>query len=160
MMMAIEEAKLSLSEDELPVGAIIAVDGKIYGKGRRMVHGNTRLEHAEIRTLREALALDKERKLDGKMTIYTTLEPCMMCFGTILHSKIGRVVYALEDPYGGATHLKSEHLPLRHRTRLPEITGGVMRKEVKGLFRGYFKNTKNKFWITHRENPLVKVCDA
>lgn len=156
MRLAIAEAKEALKEDELPVGAVVVMDGEVVGSGRRFSAGNTRLDHAEMRALRTAL--DKHHKHSSKMTVYTTLEPCVMCFGTILNSKIGRVVYALRDPYGGATHFHPNHMPERHKMDFPEIVGGIMEGEVKEIFKNFFLNTKNDFWKNHPENPLVSQC--
>lgn len=156
MRLAIEEARLALQEDELPVGAIVILNNEIRGRGRRTASGNRRLDHGEMRALREALS--KDHKLADKMTIYTTLEPCVMCFGAILNSRIKRVVFALEDPYGGATHFKPNHMPERHQVRFPKIIKGTLREEVRELFREFFRTTKNDFWSSHPENPLVKIC--
>ncbi len=156
MRLALEEAKLALKEDELPVGAVVVRGNKVWGKGHRTGDGNTRLDHGEMRALREAL--DRNHKLGNEMTIYTTLEPCVMCFGAILNSRIKRVVYSLEDPYGGATHFQPAHMPERHRIKFPEITKGILRGEVKILFREFFITTQDEYWSGHPENPLVRVC--
>jgi tRNA(adenine34) deaminase len=94
------------------------------------------------------------------MTIYTTLEPCTMCFGTILNARIKKVVYSLEDLYGGATCLKRSHMPERHQIGFPHIIGGLLREETKELFKNFFRATKNSYWSSHPENPLVKTCLA
>ena len=156
MLWALEQAQLALREDELPVGAIVVLGGEVGGVGRRTAAGNTRLDHAEIGALRQAL--DRNYTLGRSMTIYTTLEPCVMCFGALLNSRIGRIVYALEDPYGGATHFKSTDMPLRNQSEFPLVVGGVLRSEVCDVFREYFRTTKSEYWSSHPENPLVKIC--
>lgn len=156
MEIALSEAGLALREDELPVGAVVVFNGEIWGRGRRMKEKNTRLDHGEVNALREAL--DKNHKLADEMTIYTTLEPCVMCFGAILNSRIKRVVFALEDPYGGATHFQAVNMPERHKIKFPEITKGILRQEAKLLFQEFFKTTKSDYWSSHPENPLVRIC--
>ena len=150
MRFAIEEAHAALSKGNLPSGAIVVLNDEIIGKGYRL----SKLDHAEMTALREALAKNKFAKA---MTIYTTLEPCIMCFGAILHTSIGRAVYALEDPYGGATCLTSSVMPPRHKIKYPLITRGILREEVMILFKEFFLITKHPFWQS-RENPLVKLC--
>lgn len=150
MQMAIERARLAFSIGNLPSGAIIVLNDEIIGRGHRL----SKLDHAEIIALREAIGKNKSAR---DMTIYTTLEPCIMCFGTILHLGIGRVVYALEDPYGGATDLPISALAPRYYAKYPQITKGVLRKEARNLFKDFFQNTDDPFW-QNAENPLAKLC--
>lgn len=156
MRLAMEQAEHALREDELPVGAVVAKAGEILGIGRRSANGNTRLDHGEMMALREAF--DRDHRAADEMTIYTTLEPCAMCFGAILNGRVRRVVYALEDPYGGATKFRLEHMPPRHREKFPEIVGGVLREEARDLFRTFFQTTGKDFWRDHTDNPLVQLC--
>lgn len=147
---------MALKEDELPIGAVIVLNGEIWGRGRRKSNGNTRLDHGEMNALREAL--DKNHKLADEMIIYTTLEPCVMRFGAILNSRIKRVVYALEDPYGGAAYFQPMYMPERHQVKFPEVTKEILREESRKLFQEFFRTTKNDYWSSHPENPLVKIC--
>ncbi|MDE1970899.1 MAG: nucleoside deaminase [Patescibacteria group bacterium] len=156
MQHALQEARRALQEDELPVGAIVVLNGAVCGVGRRSHTGHSRFDHAEMIALRIALETDYKNAHD--MTLYTTLEPCIMCFGAILNSRIGRIVYALEDPYGGAASLKPHHLPVRHHAQFPVIERGVLRENARALFQIFFQTTKHKFWNNHSENPLVRTC--
>jgi len=154
MTIAIKEARLSLNGGDLPVGAIICAGENIVGRGRRNMLGNTRLDHAEMNALSEAVTDWRGEHL----VLYTTLEPCIMCFGAILNCRIGRVVYALEDPYGGATELDRKKMPPRHQIKYPDITKGVLREDSRQIFREYFQTTDNDFWKNNLENPFFKLC--
>lgn len=152
----------AFTEDQLPVGAVIVMDGKIIGNGVRLHDTDTRLDHAEIQALRNAMkTLGAYYKNASKACIYTTLEPCIMCMGTILNCRIGKVIYALEDPYGGAVniiHTPKEFLPPRHQVELPIVEKGVCREESRMIFEEYFRKTKNEFWKDNSKNPLYTLC--
>ena len=154
MNLALIEAEASLQDDTLPIGAIIVSGNEVLSRGHRSLSGNTRLDHAEMNALCEAVTDWRGEH----MTLYTTLEPCIMCFGAILNCRIGRVVYALEDSYGGATNLNPAGLPLRHQIKYPMISGGVLREESKRLFRRYFQMTENEFWKNNFKNPFYRLC--
>jgi len=156
MQIALEEAKVSLNEGQFPVGAVVVAKGEIVGRGRRHVGGNAKMDHAEISALRKALSIDPTG--GNSLTLYTTLEPCAMCFGAVLNTRIARVVYALEDPYGGMTAFPREELPLRHQNEFPDIQKGIYRDASRELFKHFFQTTENSFWSTHPENPLVQLC--
>jgi len=110
MRRAIELALLAEREGNLPVGAVIALDSEVVAEGRSAIwvpeFDATR--HAEIEALR-AVRADLWGS-SAEMTLYTTLEPCLMCFGSILLHRIGRVVFGSSDSYGGAGS-SLEHLP-------------------------------------------------
>src|SRR6266481_1093569 len=96
MRIALEEAKKSFDANLLPVGAVLVEDGKVVGKAQKSESHSYYLDHAEILALRDALKT-KQYKPEKDLTLYTTLEPCIMCWGTILQSPVKRVVYAMED---------------------------------------------------------------
>lgn len=158
MKFAIEEAALSLEDDELPIGAVLVCEGEIISKSHKTRFDNPRLDHAEIKTLRQCLNRSS-KKWAREMTIYTTLEPCIMCFGTLLNCRIGGIVFAVQDTYGGISYIPKDMVPPRHRDELPEITGGILREEARKLFKQFFLATNQKFW-QDKKNPLVKVCLA
>ncbi len=124
---AIELALLAEREGNLPVGAVITLDGEVVAEGRSAIRvprfDATR--HAEIEALR-AVPPDLWDSSE-QMSLYTTLEPCVMCFGSILLHGIGRVVFGASDGFGGAGAVFS-HLPPFHRERLEnmEWLGPVM----------------------------------
>jgi len=164
MAFALREARYSLSQDQLPVGAVVADRaGTIWGRGAKTPHAHWRLDHAEMVALRTAIqprpAASRSAMDDflASLTLYTTLEPCVMCIGAIMNCRIPRVIYALEDSYGGGVRLLATGRPPRHENEYPDIIGGVMREQSMDLFRQYFKTTGNTFW-QNPDNPLVRLC--
>jgi tRNA(adenine34) deaminase len=102
MQQAIQLGLLAEREGNLPVGAVIALGGEVVAEGRSAlwVPRFDATRHAEVEAIRAVPAeLWSEAE---RMSLYTTLEPCLMCFGTILLHRIGRVVFGASDPYGGA----------------------------------------------------------
>ena len=127
---AIELALLAEREGNLPVGAVITLDGEVVAEGRSAIwvpeFDATR--HAEIEALRAVQADLWESS--GEMTLYTTLEPCLMCFGSILLHRIGRVVFGSADSYGGVGSTL-EHLPpyFQERIETTQWLGPIMPSE-------------------------------
>jgi len=160
MCIALEEAKKSLERGKLPVGAVIVSgDGKIIASGGKMDVTHSHTDHAEKNIIEELLESKQHtlKNLRG-MTVYTTLEPCMMCFGLMLNVRVTRVVYALEDAYGGALFsFRPDDFPPRHKRDFPSITSGVLREETRALFKEYFEQQPSDFW-KDSENPLVALC--
>jgi tRNA(adenine34) deaminase len=139
MKMALEEADLALAHDDVPIGAVVVRDGEVIGRGhneRELLEDPT--AHAEILALRQAAAtVGSWRVLDS--TLYVTLEPCTMCAGAIVLSRIPRVVYATIDPKAGAAGSIIDvlaHPQLNHR---PEVLGGVLADEAAEQIRAFFR---------------------
>ncbi len=143
MSIALKEAEKARLKDEVPVGAVIVSDGKIIARGHNLRESkHNALCHAEIIAINKACKKLKAWRLE-KATLYVTLEPCPMCAGAILQSRIKRVVYGANDLKGGA--LKSsfnlfEQKGLNHH---PEITDGIMKDKCSSIITNYFK-TKRK----------------
>lgn len=155
MKQALAEAQLAFAEDVIPVGCVVVADDQIIGRGRRRADGHASLDHAEMIALRNAIQLP--RRNGRGLTLYTTLEPCAMCFGTIAHNYIDRVVYALDDPEGGATKIDLQGIR-RYERGLPVIGKDVLRSEVKALMKKFFQTTKHPYWAAHPDSVLVKFC--
>lgn len=130
MQRAIKLALLAEQEGNLPVGAVITLAGKVVAEGRSAVY-TPRFDatrHAEMEALR---AVPQELwPSSRKMSLYTTLEPCLMCFGSILLHKIERVVFGAADNYGGASATMS-HLPpyFQERIAVTQWSGPIMPDE-------------------------------
>lgn len=127
MNRAIELALLAEQEGNLPVGAVITLDGRVVAEGRSAIFlprfDGTR--HAEMEALRR-IAPDLWGS-SSEMSLYTTLEPCLMCFGSILLHGVGRVVYGASDRYGGAGSILSNLPPFfRERMAQTEWIGPLM----------------------------------
>lgn len=146
MAMALAEAEAAAARGEVPVGAVLAgPDGAVLARaGNRIVEGKDPTAHAELLVLREgARALGNERLVGT--TLYVTLEPCAMCAGAISLARVARLVFAAEDPKGGAVL----HGPLffaqptcHHR---PEVARDLQSAEASSrLLRDFFRVRRNK----------------
>jgi tRNA(adenine34) deaminase len=138
MSRALELARMAEASGEVPVGAVIARNGSIVGEGwNRPIGANDPTAHAEIVALRAAAQnLNTYRLLDT--TLYVTLEPCAMCAGAMVHSRVRRLVYGATDPRAGAAGSVFnivQHTALNHRL---EVVGGVMAEECGALLRAFF----------------------
>jgi tRNA(adenine34) deaminase len=135
MRHAIELALLAEKEGNLPVGAIITFNDEVVAEGRSAIwvpkFDATR--HAEMEALRAVPA--ELWDLPGELSLFTTLEPCLMCCGSVLLHGIGRVVYGLSDPYGGANHVLTSLPPFfQERFNATRWEGPLMPKECAPLY--------------------------
>ena len=140
MMEALELAKLAEEAGDVPVGALVVRDGRVLGRGfNRREAACDPTAHAEVLALREAAETDGIWRLDGA-TLYVTLEPCPMCAGAIVNSRIARLVFGAMDPKGGACgslfDIPSD--PAREPPRADNIGrhGRGERRNVARFFRG------------------------
>lgn len=144
MREAIEEARKAESLREVPIGAIIVKDGEIIGRGhnlRETMRDPT--AHAEILAIRQASErLNAWRLLD--CTLYVTLEPCPMCAGAILQSRIARVVYGTDDPKAGCAGTLMNLLQDRRFNHRAEVTSDVLRHECSELLTSFFRALRNR----------------
>jgi tRNA(adenine34) deaminase len=150
MQEALKQAKLALDNGDFPVGCVISDGNKIIAKGARtgtLNGGTNEIDHAEIAALRQ---LGEKKEDSGikfsELTLYSTLEPCLMCFGAILISAIGRVVYAYEDVMGGGTKIKLNHMAPLYQNHKIDIIPYVLRKESLTLLKQFFQNPNNYYW--------------
>lgn len=144
MALALAEAHAAFALDEVPVGAIVVLDGRVLARG----HNRTRSDcdptaHAEVLAVRRAAALVGAQRLVGA-TVYTTVEPCFMCAGALSHARVARVVWAVRDPkFGGAVSLGSVLTDPRMNHRC-EIAEGARADEVRALMRRFFEDKRRK----------------
>ncbi len=142
MEQAIAEANKALQKNEVPIGAVLVKDDKIIAVGfneRESLKDPT--AHAEIIAIRKAAtALDSWRL--EECTLYVTLEPCPMCAGAILNSRIKRVVFGAFDAKGGAAGTVVNLLEDKAFNHQVEVIAGVMEKECKQLLQSFFKNLR------------------
>ena len=142
MQMALEEAKLAPARGEVPIAAVLVLDHEVLAQ----VHNFRELwqdptAHAEIVAIREAAARLGTWRLTGS-TLYVTVEPCSMCAGAIIQSRISRLVFATRDPKAGACgsvfNLPDEPR-LNHRV---QVLGGLLEKESQELIQGFFRRLR------------------
>jgi len=127
------------AEDEVPVGAVLALDGEIVGLGwNRNITLHDPTAHAEVMALRAAGERLANHRVVGA-TLYVTLEPCAMCAMALIHARIGRVVYAATDPKTGAAGSVFDTLiDPRHNHRL-QVQGGLLAEESSAMLREFFR---------------------
>lgn len=136
-------AKQSFDEGEVPVGAVVVKDGEIVGRGRnRRENGKNALFHAEISAIDEAC-----RNLGGwrlwQCEMYVTLEPCPMCAGAIINSRMKKVTFGAYDKKAGSfgSVVDFNDLPYNHK---PQIEGGIDEKECSELLSLFFEQLREK----------------
>lgn len=142
MNIALEEAKIAALQDEVPVGAVLVQDHQEIARGHNMpIQSNDPSAHAEIVVLRKAgLQLSNYRL--PNLSLYVTLEPCLMCAGAIMNSRIAKVFYGANDPKTGvATSVLNvfDNLQLNHHC---QIEGGVLAHECGDVLKEFFKNKR------------------
>jgi tRNA(adenine34) deaminase len=142
MGLAIAEAQGAAAKGEVPVGAILLVAGAAVARGSNaMVHTQDATQHAEMRVLKAGAYASGESRMPSA-TLYVTLEPCAMCAGAIVLSRVGRVVFgAWDDKAGmaGSIHDLLRHPKLNHR---PEVKGGVRAEECAALLKDFFEGRR------------------
>ncbi|MFC3883424.1 tRNA adenosine(34) deaminase TadA [Bacillus songklensis] len=142
MSMAIEEAKKAEAIMEVPIGAIIVQNGEVIARGHNMRETEQRsIAHAEL------LAIDKACKKLGtwrleESTLYVTLEPCPMCAGAIVLSRVKRVVFGAYDPKGGCAGTLMNLLTEEKFNHQAEVEGGVLEEECGELLTNFFRKIR------------------
>lgn len=148
MEIAITQAEAALSNGEFPVGCVIADQREVIATGARQGSAGGRpneVDHAEILALRNLSVQD--RQVDkNELTIFSTMEPCLMCFGAIILSGIPKIVYAYEDVMGGGLSCNLINLKPLYRNARVRIVPNVLREKSLMLFRRFFQNPKNDYW--------------
>ncbi|HTG34472.1 MAG TPA: tRNA adenosine(34) deaminase TadA [Thermoanaerobaculia bacterium] len=144
MMEALAEARRAAGIGEVPIGAVVVRDGVVVGRGhnRRETDGDP-LAHAEILAIRQAASVAGGWRLAG-CTMYVTLEPCAMCAGALVNSRVERLVYGAPDPkagYCGTLGNVVQDPRLNHRL---EVMAGVMESESAALLRGFFASLRRR----------------
>ena len=142
MREAIAEASHGGSKDEVPVGAVVVLDGKIVGRGHNQpIASKDPTAHAEILAIREAARTVGAYRLPGAI-LYVTLEPCVMCVGAMLNARVAKIVYGARDDKAGAlgsVYDIGRDGRLNHRI---EVYGGLMEPECAALLRDFFRSRR------------------
>jgi tRNA(adenine34) deaminase len=142
MEAALAEARAAGDAGEVPVGAVVVLEGKVAGLGRNQPIGtHDPTAHAEIVAMRDAAARLGNYRLTGA-TLYVTIEPCLMCVGAMIHARIETVVYGAPEPKAGAlesTQRAHEHPALNHRL---VVVSGVRAAECRELVQQFFKSRR------------------
>ena len=143
MHSALDEAQRALAAGEVPIGAVVVVDGRIVGRGfNQPISAVDPTAHAELLALREAARQAGNYRLTDA-TVYVTVEPCLMCVGALVHARVREVVYGATEPKTGAlvSAVRGLELPgLNHRF---SVTGGVLEDECRQLIQQFFQERRH-----------------
>ena len=144
MREAIRQAKKAWKLDETPIGCVIVHEGRIIGRGyNRRNTDKSPLAHAEITAIRKASKKIGDWRLE-ECTLYVTLEPCQMCAGAIIQSRIPRVVVGCMNPKAGCAGSVLNLLDVKAFNHQAELTTGVLEEECSALMTGFFKELREK----------------
>lgn len=144
MQAALELAREAGSCGEVPVGAVVVLDGMIVGRGfNQPIVRHDPSAHAEVMALRDAANNLGNYRLPG-CQLYVTLEPCVMCVGAIMHARIARVVFGAKDPKTGAAGSVLDLFAEPRLNHHAELVGGVLTEECGSLLSSFFSARRTK----------------
>lgn len=141
MRVAMEEARKSSANGEVPVGAVVVFENMVLSKAHNeTVQRDDPTAHAEIMAIRKACETKKNYRIPG-CDLYVTLEPCAMCLGTVIQARIRKLVFGAYDPKSGAVEsiMKFPFDKMNHRV---EIKGGVLAEECGNILKDFFKGKR------------------
>lgn len=139
MELALEEARKAYAKDEVPIGAVVVLDGKVIGRGHNEKESRQdATAHAEILALSQGMKEKGSWRLTGAV-LYVTIEPCVMCVGAMIQARVSRIVFGAKDAkFGGVVSLHSLADDVRHNHRM-EYTQGVLEDQGRKLMQDFFK---------------------
>lgn len=155
MRAALAEAEAALAAGEFPVGCVFVRQGEIVSRGRRINskgEAGNELDHAEIVGLRSLVAENPGLDL-AEVRIYSTMEPCLMCYATLILSGVRTIVYSCEDVMGGSTGLDLARLNPLYREMEVKIVPHILRRDSLDIFQTFFRNPENTYW---QDSPLAR----
>lgn len=146
MALALDEARKAGEQGNFPIGCALTIKGNFIDAGRNQLHTNRDwYSHAENRLIEKYSSLIlKERKKGSLIELYSTLEPCFMCFGTSLLHRVQKISFGCPDPYGGVASLNPKHFPIFYRDRWPETRKGLFARESYELLVSFFSSKNSK----------------
>ena len=151
MRIALEEAMIAAKEDEVPIGCVIVRNNEVIARTHNQkVKSNDATKHAEILSINMATKHIGSWYLD-ECDMYVTLEPCMMCTGAIINSRVRKVYFATDDPKGGCfiSNIKINDIPsLNH---YPEYECGLLQDEAAQLLKDFFKNKRKMAKLARKQ---------
>ncbi len=139
MRLALDEARRGLAAGEVPIGAVVVLDGEAIGRAFNQPIGcHDPTTHAEIVAMREAARAIGNYRLTGA-TLYVTLEPCLMCAGAMVHARIGTLVFGAPEPRTGAVVSDLQALSLPQHNHRVEVVSGVLEADCRDLVQEFFR---------------------
>ena len=143
MKEALKQALKALMDGEVPVGSVVVLGEKIIGRGfNQPIKTNDPSAHAEIVALKEAAIFLNNYRLIGAK-VYTTLEPCLMCVGALVHARIEEVIFSARDPKSGVLESNGNLLESNFLNHRFSFKGGLLEDESSSLLRKFFNNKRN-----------------
>jgi tRNA(adenine34) deaminase len=143
---ALEEAQKALARREFPVGCVMVCGGRIIARSHRQGTADTgrnELDHAEMIALRKWTRL---KQMVHPVTVFCTMEPCLMCFSALILHRVREIVFAYEDAMGGGARCDRSSLSPLFRENQIVVHGGVRRSESLALFRAFFTDPAHGYW--------------
>jgi len=142
MVLALEEAGFAFSKGEVPVGAVLVLDGAVISRAHNLRETlNDPSAHAEVIVLKEGAGRLGTWRL-GNATLYVTKEPCIMCAGAMVNSRLGRLVYGCSDAKGGAVHSLYRILDDSRLNHQVEVIHGVLESECAEILKTFFRDRR------------------
>lgn len=139
MRLALAEAQLAADLGEVPVGAVLVHQGQVIGRGfNQPISSHDPSAHAEMVALRQAALAHGNYRL-ANTTLYVTLEPCTMCAGLLIHSRVSRLVFGASEPKAGAVVSRSQVLDQSWMNHRIEVEGGVLGEECAAVLSSFFR---------------------
>jgi tRNA(adenine34) deaminase len=139
MRLALAEAQLAADLGEVPVGAVLVHQGNVIGRGfNQPISSHDPSAHAEMVALRQASLAQSNYRLPGT-TLYVTLEPCTMCAGLLIHSRVSRLVFGASEPKAGAVVSRSQVFEQAWMNHRIEVEGGVLGEACAELLSSFFR---------------------
>ena len=144
MRLALDAARRAAEAGEVPVGAVVVMDGAVVGAGHNQpISAQDPTAHAEIVAMRAAARATGNYRLTGA-TLYVTVEPCLMCVGAMVHARIAELVFGAVEPKAGAvtsTQRAHEHAALNHRLT---VVSGVLAEDCRDMMREFFEKLRER----------------
>ncbi len=142
MRLALAEAQLAADLGEVPVGAVLVYQGQVIGKGfNQPISSKDPSAHAEMVALRQAALAQSNYRLPDT-TLYVTLEPCTMCAGLLIHSRVSRLVFGASEPRAGAVISRAQVLDQAWMNHRIEVEGGILSEECGSILKAFFKGRR------------------
>ena len=156
MAQAIIEAQKADVKNEVPVGAVVVLDGEVIGRGfNQPISSCDPCAHAEVLALRDAAKNIQNYRLSDA-TLYVTIEPCTMCAGAIIHSRVAKLVYGATEPKSGVVQSQEQIFEKPYFNHQLEVVGGVMAEECTAVIQTFFKRRREE----KKAEKLAKRGDA
>jgi tRNA(adenine34) deaminase len=143
MREALKEAEASREDGEVPVGAIVVLGGSVISRGRNaMIGTNDPTAHAEVVALRKAASAIGNYRLIGA-TMYSTIEPCAMCAGALVHARVERLLFGAKDPKAGAVETHFGICTADFLNHQVSVEGGILEGECRRVLQSFFRDKRN-----------------